>query len=336
MSLLFFDGAGEYYNTAHIKQVWDGQVNATILPTGGRRGGAGLSVFEGQDVFIALPDTATVVCGFAVKMLPNTLTTRFLLLRYQGLIHLNFMANETGAIVIQDGTTVVLGQSAPGVVRSDVWHFIELKATISDTGSVVVRVDGTEVINLPNVDTLNGSDAFVNNVVFASETLGVTSVFDDIYILDTTAPAPQDDFLGDVQVDALLPTGTGTTSDFDTTNGSATHYQNVDENPADADTTYNETPTANDVDLFTYPALAAITGGSSVVSVQALALAKRPDLGYSNIALVARPAATNRIGTSLSLQTSYRYKNHIWDDNPDGGDWTETAVNNSEFGVQKP
>ncbi|MHC4238561.1 MAG: hypothetical protein ACYSUC_02215 [Planctomycetota bacterium] len=339
MALLFFDGGGEYYDSNHIAQSWDRRAGTTVDGSGGRRGGAALTFAQSQSVYASFPEKATIYCGFAIKIPLLTFTNEIVFFRYGAVNHVNIESDIGGKVRVErgQGAGVFLAESGIGVLRQDTWHYMEIMVTIhNSTGAVIVRVDGNEVVNESNVDTQNASEALVNNVAFQFGTGSTQAIVDDFYILDNTGTAPQNTFLGDVQVDALLPTGTGTTSDFDTTVGSVTHYQNVDENPATADTDYNETPTANDVDLFTYPALTAITGGSTVVGVQALALARRTDLGYSNIQMVARPGVTNRLGTSTPLHTDYRYKRHIWDDDPDGGAWTESAVNNSEFGVMKP
>lgn len=339
MASLWFDGCGEFYNTnAQAQRVWTNIPNMTVQSTtprtaGGKyiRGTAG--THWARKAFIN-GSTDECVWGFAYRTSTIGGTSVFARMWGSGTEHLRF-SNVSGQILVElgNGTDIVTSAATP--LSANTWHYIEIRALIANSGGQVeVHVDGVQVINESSVDTQNGGTATVNMVQVSSHS-GVTTEFDDVYICDMTGAAPHNTFLGDVRVDVILPDGAGNTSDFDTTNGSANHWENVDEANADDDTTYNETPTANDVDLFTYEALDSISGGSSELGVKAVAIAKKVAAGDADLRLVARPGVTNRNGSTLPSQTSYKAHEHVWPTNPDGGAWTKTAIDGSEFGVEK-
>jgi hypothetical protein len=341
MALLFFDGCGEYYATADVQQVWTHADSVTVQPTSGRRGDACISIGGStQEVHQGFPSTGTIVFGTAWKV-PTIIagnTTYWEIWGTGPFVHVSLQVTATGAIRCLNGGSTEIVVSAAGVVTADTWHYLEFKVTISDTiGQITVRVDEVEVIGTDaDENTRNAGDSDLASMIkWRGPAVADGHRFDDVYILNTDGDSPYNDFLGDAQIDAVLPDGTGASSDFDTTQGSATHYENVDEATPNGDTDYNETNTANDVDLFEYAALPAIADGATVFGVKVTSYLNKQDAGSAPVRMVARPAATNRNGVSLFPQTSYRYPYEIWPDNPETSTpWTDATINASEYGVE--
>lgn len=335
MALVFFDGCGEYYDTAQMEKVFIKTGTPTVEAAGGRRGGASIECQVNESFTLGVAPIATYIIGCALKASSFTIT-RFLSTYWGTRSQVNLRIATGGGINVYSDNTLI-GSTAAGLMTLNEYSYIEVKIFISDTvGTVEVKIDGGTALSLTGQDTKhNSADAAIDRIVFGAPT-GNDMQFDDLYILDTTGSAPQNDFLGDVQIDAVFPDGDGTTSDFDTTFPASptTHYTKVDENPATDDTDYNETPTLNDVDLFTFANLATITGGSDLVGVKASALMRRTDAGTVQAELVARPTTTNFSSTAKPLGTGYTYHHGLWDTDPDGAAWTDSSFNSSEFGVK--
>jgi hypothetical protein len=104
-----------------------------------------------------------------------------------------------GAIEVRRGNFAgtVIGTSTTGVITAATWKYVEVQAKLHDTtGTVIVRVDGTERINLPTVDTKNAGTKTVFDAVIIASSSGVTSLFDDLYVATGAGQA----FLGDTPI----------------------------------------------------------------------------------------------------------------------------------------
>ncbi len=335
MAIIFSDGCGEYYSTTEIANVWTSTISGpTVVATGGRRNGAYLNIASLDAVIKTFTAQQEIFFGFAVRI-PSLSQTDLVDIKHVSTTHLVLSVNSDGSLELSLSGSPIL-TTAAGLITQNIWQYIEVRALIdnSPNGAVEIRVDGIQRAVDTSADTQNGGSALINEIRFQED--NQTFHIDDVYILDTTGtPAPQKTFLGDVEIELLLPDGAGNTSDFDTATPSANHWENVDETPPDGDTSYNETAVVNDVDLFTYAALTSITGGSTVLGVKAAAFAKKTDGGDGDMRLVARPVSTNRNGATKTLATDYTYHNEYWDINPEtSAAWTDALINSSEFGVE--
>lgn len=236
----------------------------------------------------------------------------------------------TGQIAAFRNTpTTVLGTTASAVLTPNVWAYVEAKLVISDTGSVVVRVNGTPVLSLPSVDTRASTTVSTANVVEigALATISTNFDYDDVYILDGTGTV-NNDFLGDCKVEQVLPTGAGATTAWTPSAGS--NWDCVNEAPPNADTDYVASATAGQTDTYAFGDL-TVTG--TVKAVQATAQARKDDAGSRSIALVARPGSTDRVGATQAVGDSYALYPQVWDTNPDtAAAWTAAEVAASQFG----
>ncbi|MHC4238559.1 MAG: hypothetical protein ACYSUC_02205 [Planctomycetota bacterium] len=339
MAVLFFDGCGEFYDTANVLDAWDTHAGATVNATGGRRSGAALEFTQSQNVSKTVPKPGddTLIFGFAFKI-PTQVANELVFFQSNTTTQINLDTTAAGEIRVERNGTL-LDTTATNTYLADTWHFCECKVVIgnSPNGSVVLKIDGTEVSNLSGIDTQSGSVTGIDRLAFVFGTgAGIQATIDDVYICDTSGGAPGNDFLGDIQVDAVMPDGDGAATEWDSTFPASptNHWSKVDENPDDGDTTYNETVTVNDVDLFTFPNLPAVGGGSSVIAVDVKAKQRRVDGAFANTQLVARPVTTQYVSGNKPQSVSYMMHNNIWETNPEGGSWTDSSINSSQFGVK--
>lgn len=257
--------------------------------------------------------------------------------------NIGFHANGAALMVVLSGITLYLyrGPSWTGTiigtytgVDTAAWNYVELKATLADAGgTAIVRLNGVEVINFTGDTRSGGSDTAWTACTFDSGNNHVQH--DDLYILDGTGPAPYNDFLGDVKVETVVPTGNGTTSQLTGSDGNSTdNYLLVDELPVSV-TDYAGSSTVGDKDTYAMGNISTASG--QVFAVQASALAFKSDAGVANMKVVERVSSgTERESTSTPLTASPG----AWittgprTADPDSAAWTIASVNSAEFGTK--
>ena len=338
MSLLFFDGCGEYYSTSEIGDVWTKSGAPTVTASGGRRGGAYITMPNSAAVSVILPtDRQEIITGFGFRTTSFLENSDIVQFRHSGNLEVSLELTAAGGLKLMEGGTVELGRTPNGVLISNTWHYVEVRVKIdnSPNGEIEIIIDGVQQLLDNAVDTQDALP-LIDTVKFMEFT--IVWDLDDVYIVDpNVGVAPHNTFLGDIQIDAVLPDGDGALTEFTTSEPDppTTHYTSVDENPHTSDTDYIESSVANHRDMFTFPSLPTITGGSNLLGVKVATVAKKTDAGLAQLRNVARPVATQRVGATQTLLTDYEYFNEIWELNPETGvAWTDALFNASEFGVE--
>ncbi len=251
------------------------------------------------------------------------------------------MDSNRRVVIRNSGGTVIATGSL--IFDADVWHYVEFKLVINGaSGSIEVRVDGEPGVN-PDIPTTTGNfgSTGVDNICYISfdstgTTPSINHFFDDVYLLDTTASAPTNTFLGDCRVETLYPDGVGAHSDW-TPNAAGANWTKVQEHTGtfpDGDTTYVSSPTPGDTDAYTMSDLSIVTG--LVFAVQADLYARKDDAGLRQIAALIRDGGADYINAhTRTLSVDYMYYTDIYDrDSPSGSQWSVAIVNAIEAGQQ--
>ena len=347
MALRFIDSF-DHYQTAEIDAKWSTVVfnppAPTIEPGLGRCGTQalrmGLSAVASVTKGTAFSG-ATAVVGFAIQYTGFAgvgTNTRFFHLGSTFGLHLGFFRASDGSIFVQrmDLLGVLLGQSVPDVLRLGEWYYMEVKATIDNVaGAVEVRLNGVTVITVAGVDTQStaGAVAAINNFSFQANSAS-DYLIDDLYALDITGPAPNNDFLGDVRVEYLEPVAAGAHQDWSLI-GAASHWQAVDDGAfPDGDTTYIHTATAGLLDTEEYDNTGLPSG--AIFGLHINLYARKTDSGFREIAPIIRHAGVDYVGANQApSMASYNYLSQLFETNPGTGlVWTIADVNADEYGVQ--
>src|SRR5262249_37892481 len=133
----------------------------------------------------------------------------------------------------------------------------------------------------------------------------------DLYICDGQGSL-NNDFLGDVRIQASIANGAGATTNWTPSAGS--NYQNVDDATPNEDTDYNSDATAGDIDTY---AMGDVTPAAGAVKGVMVSMRARKDDGATRTLQAAiRTGATNYFGASQNLTSSYAYYTEIWENNP--------------------
>ncbi len=335
MSLLFCDSF-DHYQTADITRKWTASSFGTIVAAAGRRGTQcwrGGTASANLSKVISAPGT-TMFFGGACFRNTNIAAASLITFMEGATTHVIIRAEPGGFVAAYRGSTSTLITGGFGTISRIVqnqYFYIEAKVFVHDsTGTVEVRINGEVVLDLTGVDTANGGTPTIDTVRIAGQ-----ADFDDVVIFDDLG-GNNDDFLGDVEVEHVVPDGAGNATQWDTLVGAATHWEAVDESPAiDDDTSYVETATDTDLDLFTYANLTSIVGGSTVLAVQVNTMA-RVDSGSATIRAATRESSVDSTGSNVVLGTGWANAFQMWELNPNGGGaWTDTIINASEFGFEK-
>jgi len=329
MALLFMEGFDTFDTVTkmYTDQFINGDTSLVTLVSGRIDGQALRNANAGSDVFFHFDaSSATVYIGMAIKLdSPIAVTNVIMDFGNQFGIAIN-TANQMS--IRRMPSTTLGGILTP--LSIDVWHFLEIKVFINNsTGTVLVKLDGVEEVNLTSQDTLNTA-AFIDYYKNIGNLSGI--IIDDLYIGDDTG-LDMTDLQGDCHIEVLDPDGDGATTDW--TPLSSTNISNVDEGAtnSDEDTTYNSSSTATHKDLFT---MANIAGNvDTVLAVQAMIRARKVDAGSRVINATIRSNVTEVDGADQGLSIDYMWKREIYENDPDGGGaWDETAVNAMQVGVE--
>ena len=337
MSLLMADCCGDIYTTAELVERWDtvGGV-PTVVAGAGRRGSGGIQL-SGVTALLErnVTSAATYIVGVAAK-LTSVVATDLLTLYEGGTPHIIVRITALGEVEVLRAASTSLGKSAVGLIAAGFFNYIEIKVTIHDTtGTVDLHVNGTNRVSLTSQDTRNGGASGEISIVQVQGSTGVLTI-DDFYIGDTAGSAPQNDFLGDIRIDATLPSSDGTTTDWEvvTPASPASYFDKVDDATPDRETTLVASSTSDEIVLFHFPPQPDVGGVSSIFGVQLSMFLNKDNEGGRQIQAVARPDATNRKGASQNVLESWNYYYEMWQLNPDSAAvWSEAEVESSEFGV---
>lgn len=112
-------------------------------------------------------------------------------------------------MLVQNGAGTTLAQSQQ-YMRSEVWYFMEVKVHVhSTTGSVELRMNNEEWINVTGVNTKNTAD-YIDAIQLGGPLSSTCSkaylLWDGIYILNTSGDFAND-FIGPCRCEAIIPTG---------------------------------------------------------------------------------------------------------------------------------
>lgn len=268
-----------------------------------------------------LTTDGTLIAGMAVNTAASGMA--FYYNRTQGP---NISLTSTSLVTKLGGTTLDTNTS---FTLSSPWYYVEMKCVCHPTnGSIEVRINGVTITSLTGINTQTGTEAYYNIVKTYG---GSTTRIDDFYVCDSTGTTCND-FLGVCKIAAIFPNSDTSTVQWTPSTG-ITHYNLVDENPANSATDYVSSSTQAEVDMYGYPSL---VGDSTILGIQ---ISTQAIIASGSSVLIETPILSNSItevddGVQLS-STSYVDRRRISTIDPGTGTaWTVSSLAAAKIGIK--
>lgn len=339
MALLFMESFDHLVTGDLVAKGWTYDAGASVVGTG--RFGNGGYLGDERYALLRVIGThgPTLIVGAAVKPAGWSAVayeSQWLAFLRSGTEQISVRCDTTTGYlaVCRNSTTPI--KISTYQIPAGVWTYLELKVTLAtgSTGSYEVRANGQTIMSDTNVVTATTAAEATQVNFDGNRPGGIT--YDDIYVCNGSGTT-NNDFLGDVRVQAIIPSGAGNYSQWTSASGDA-NYQNVDDGAialADGTNNYNSSLTSLQKDTFTYGNLTPTSG--TVYGVQYNLGARKDDAGTRIIAPMSRQSSSDYVSaTTHSISNSYTYYSQIKETNPATGvAWTIDDINtNSEFGYR--
>ncbi|WP_019562270.1 hypothetical protein [Caldimonas manganoxidans] len=212
------------------------------------------------------------------------------------------------------------------------WHYVELQVVQgTSNGTLNVRLNGVLAITLSAQNTTQGGGPLLTAFVGAvpGEPCPVTVDVDDLYLADTSGTI-NNNFLGDVRVDALQPQADGALNQW-TVEGASSAWAAVSDGDEASGIRADAAGLRQSFDIAPLPAMAT----PAIHGVQVTLLARKTDAGLGSVKGLVKSGTQIAVSSSLVLQEQLAWHTALFERNPNGNvQWTEAAFNAAEFGVE--
>jgi hypothetical protein len=273
----------------------------------------------------------TIIVGFAFKAERLSSQTFLKFFETGSVAGMELRLNSSGALSVYR-TSTHLSSTASGIISANTWYYIEFKYTINNTtGSYTLKVNEEQLINETSKDTQQGGTADIDAVRFQGSALYPDNFwFDDVYICDDSGSV-NNDFLGNCRVDDLLPNAAGDQTDFTPSAGS--NYAAMDEVPPDDDTTYVESSTSTDQDLYNYTPMPTV---GTIHGVQINTMVRETDASDFTLKTLIKTGTTTSADSAQAIAgQTYEVLRRVAEQDPDTSSaWTENGLNGAQFGLE--
>jgi hypothetical protein len=239
--------------------------------------------------------------------------------------------HSTGKLEVRRGATVLATGTA--TLTDLLTYYVEFYALIDDTaGAFEVRVNGIEDMAGAGVNTANTSGSCERVVLISignnSTNAANVAIATDIYIREASGPS----FYGPILLRPLRPTSdvqAEWTPDTGTDN-----YARVNETTSDQDTSYIESDTMGDRDIYE---LGDLPGGeNSIIAVVGVTVAQAASGGAPLVATGISDGTNTVIGGGRAIgpQGTYQTQTTVFATAPGGGPWSPGEVNALRLAVE--
>lgn len=336
MTLLFMDG---FDSQAVTSKGWS-NAGITIVPTAQTRFnyGSAIAVGGGDSAFIkrSITPSAKVIVGFAAKI-------PFWSSSFGGTQHSLSLWGDGGltqhltlarpvqsdTLVLRRGGTPIATGTIPFPPNG--WAYVEMSATIADSGGrVIVKINGAVAIDFTG-DTKNaGTSTMIDSISLHGALNTSGTQYDDVYICNGLG-TKNNDFLGDQRVVTRAPNAPGSASGFTSSSGGP-NWDNVNEIPASiAD--YNASSVPGTRDLYEFENLP--NNITQVAGVQLVTMSVKTDAGDAFVKNVLSSGGSTVVGPPVAVATDLSSATTQYENNPStSAAWTVAAVNALQGGAE--
>ena len=260
--------------------------------------------------------------------------------------------NPDGSVILfgnNTGSTVICQNATVNLVTAATDCYVELIVVATDTGTDInvsgqIWIDNVMVasgnVNIGrNKNTLNSQAADFNSIFINSgvSTNGQAYIW-DLYLTDgsgTTNTGRLGSSIAPYGITSqpILPNADTSTVQWTPLSGSV-HFSEINELPADGDTSYNATNVTGKIDSYDWQPIPTFTG--TVKSVQISYSCRSTAEGTMILKQNIGPAGVEQKGNSFGLCSTFNYQNHqAFDLDPATGlAWLQSNFNIKAFGIE--
>ena len=318
--MLKFCDSFDHYGSSDISRKYE-SLSSAATSTVGRNGTRGLYCTTTNEVgkYLGTP-VGTVIVGFAFWWNSVGISNRAVLKIYDKnnavacSLRFNISSQKIEFLLGNQASLVATGTTVFGIASA--WRYIELKVDPDpSSGSYEVRVDGVTELSGSGIATSAASTDCLAVYLGPDSSNGGVFYMDDFYICDDQGGV-NDDFLGDVTVEHVLPNADGTYGDFVGSTSGVDDYTLVDENPVSTTDYLRGTDVGDKVSV----GLASLSGTDTVLGVQALASCNKESGGAAVVNVYVRAGGVDSSdGVDVGLSSTNRYASSCSDLSPATG-----------------
>ncbi len=336
-----------YANSDAMMPPWTG-VNATgggIQTANGRFGGRWMALGEQWGtqslMYKAFPARSTRMVQFGYKALGYNSVNGISVCKFTDDASVQVLIMDDHGLLKAfrgDGITL-LGDSGDLMLSAGAWHQFEVKAVIDPAaGSVLVRIDSVEFINLTDVNTRATSNSSTNRVYFGPVNGGGGGFgVSDLIVMNTDQVGGEDicnDLLGNRRLLPCYVSSEGAYADSTPSTGSD-RSATIDEATPNGDTDYNSLAAAGDKDSFDQHT--NVDNPNAIIDAVVMLIACRTDDGgAAGIKGFVKSGASEANGPALSVPSSYDVlMSPIYKDPATNAPFTAAGFNACEVGYER-
>lgn len=243
-----------------------------------------------------------------------------------------------------DVNKVLIGQSAFNAFQLGVWNYVELRLKMSSSsttndGIVEFWVNNNKIISNTACVTKNYSSTYYKGMGICMEfwdgnSNQSTNATDDIYVLDTTGPAPWNTRLGDCRIVSIAVNSDAGPNDGTVSSGNTNHWTVVDEIPYSAADWLQLSSLSSDAGEIFKKASIPSTNVFSVLATAVVAIGGKTDAGNAAFKLSLQSAGTRANSNTQYLSTTNTFFRQEWVTNPNtSSQWTTSEWEAANVGV---
>lgn len=336
MSIVFLDGCESYAATGDLAKKWFNIGAGASYSAAGGKGGVPAIVIttaSGIESFSSLMSATTYACGFWFKGSTTPSSTSRL---FAGI---TAAQTYTSCLGVQTNGVVAVLNNSGSIVQGGItnicdglFHWIEYFDNTQNSGIRKIYVDNT--LNFSGACATVFGTLIATKFGFVGPT-GITSTIHGIVVYDdvaggiTTASLP----LGPRQITTRRMASDGTVQ-FVPSSGSS-NYLMINETVPDGDTSYVQSGTIGQQDLYNMTALGFTPTGINGVMLNSYV--ENPNTGSINFRGICKSVATQTDGASVIAPSNYRtYQQGFPVDPNTAAAWTAAGLNAAQFGVKIP
>ena len=344
MTLLAMDGLAYYGNNTQTQRNAHTVSNPPVDPDGGpfnsvhRNGRWGMgNQADEAGLLTTNTDPTFIWQGYLRKNASADLTPGRLLRFHnfgEGVDHVAIIFNGDGSVEAQNGDATTLGTvSEPGIWHQGMWNFIECKVLISDTvGTVDLNINGRVIFTITSADTRNGgTNSWCDMLIYDTSNASAYSISNTVMM--NSSGSAFNGFLGPRRIYTMFPTANSSVT-WTRSSTTSSSWDLIDELDNDGDTTFVESLSTGDIDMYVFQNLSTTATSIDAIGVN-IAARESTATAARNMRLRIDSTGNIATGATIALSTSYLIYQSVFEVDPNGGGaWSVSAVDALLAGIE--